>query len=158
MPKRRNYTREFKEGAIDLLRTSGKPLAEVARELGVSVASLRTSLVSNALNKAMAHRPTGSKAIFHSDRGCQYTSREFRQLVDMYGLRQSMSAKGYCYDNAADESFFASLKRESFPGDCCFPSKAAARRTTFGYLEVFYSRKRRHSHLGNISPEAFLKN
>ena len=68
-----------------------------------------------------------------------------------------MSAKGYCYDNAANESFFASLKREAFPDDYCFDMKACARRAVFDYLETFYNRKRRHSSLGNISPEAFLR-
>jgi putative transposase len=67
-----------------------------------------------------------------------------------------MSAKGYCYDNAVNESFFASLKRESFSEDCCFETKAEARRTIFDYLEVFYNNKRRHSSLGNVAPETFL--
>ena len=67
-----------------------------------------------------------------------------------------MSAKGYRYHNAANESFFASLKRESFPEDCCFATKAEARRAIFDYLEVFYNNKRRHSSLGNVSPETFL--
>ena len=104
-------------------------------------------------------KPTSRQSpLFHSDRGCQYTSKEFRKLIALYGLPQSMSAQGYCYDNAANESFFASLKRESFPEGCCFDSKAEAeaRRTILDYLEVFYNDKRRHSSLGNVSPETFL--
>ena len=120
------------------------------------VETMHTFLVTSALAKAMSNLPQGSRPLFHSDRGCQYTSKEFRKVIALYGLPQSMSAKGYCYDNAANESFFASLKRESFPEDCCFDTKAEARRTIFDYLEVFYNNKRRHSSLRNVSPETFL--
>ena len=104
----------------------------------------------------MGMLPNGSRPLFHSDRGCQYTSQEFRNVLILYGLTQSMSAKGYCYDNAINESFFASLKRECFPEDCCFDTKAEARTSLFDYLETFYNNKRRHSALGNISPKTFL--
>ncbi|MFT5190134.1 MAG: putative transposase [Verrucomicrobiales bacterium] len=67
-----------------------------------------------------------------------------------------MSAKGYCYDNAVNESFFANLKRESFPEDCCFETKAEARLWIFDYPEDFYNHKRLHSSLRNVSPETFL--
>ena len=120
------------------------------------VETMHTFLVTSALAKAISNLPGGSRPLFHSDRGCQYTSKEFRKVLALYGLTQSMSAKGYCYDNAANESFFASLKRESFPEDCCFATKAEARRAIFDYLEVFYNNKRRHSSLGNVSPETFL--
>ena len=125
--------------------------------VGWSVAeTMHTFLVTSALAKAMSNLPQGTRPLFHSDRGCQYTSKAFRKVIALYGLPQSMSAKGYCYDNAANESFFASLKRESFPEDCCFDTKAKARRTIFDYLEVFYNDKRRHSSLGNVSPKTFL--
>jgi len=125
--------------------------------VGWSIAeTMHTTLVTSALTKAMSNLSMGSRPLFHSDRGCQYTSKEFRKLLAHYGLTQSMSAKGYCYDNAANESFFATLKRESFPEGCCFDTKAEARRTIFGYLEAFYNTKRRHSSLGNVSPETFL--
>ena len=125
--------------------------------VGWSVAeTMHTFLVTSALAKAMSNLPQGTRPLFHSDRGCQYTSKEIRKVIALYGQPQSMSAKGYCYDNAANESFFASLKRESFPEDCCFDTKAKARRTIFDYLEVFYNDKRRHSSLGNVSPETFL--
>ena len=67
-----------------------------------------------------------------------------------------MSAKSYCYDNAVNESLFASLKRESIPAGCCFATKAEARTALFDYLKVFYNYKRRHSSLGNVSRESFL--
>ena len=68
-----------------------------------------------------------------------------------------MSAKGYCYDNAKSESFFSTIKREAFPDNSCFETKAEARLAIFDYLETFYNQRRRHSSIGNISPEKFLK-
>jgi len=109
----------------------------------------------STLRKASRHLSPG--AIYHSDRGCQYSSALFRATIASLDLRQSMSAQGYCYDNAACESFFATLKCEAFPDGGEFPSAAAARQTIFRYIETFYNRTRRHSSLGNISPDAFLK-
>ncbi len=97
------------------------------------------------------------KAIFHSDRGSQYTSRQVRQKLKDYGWIQSMSALGYCYDNAACESFFASLKSECFPQNGVFESKQQARLAIFDYIETFYNKRRRHSSLGYLSPEVFLQ-
>ena len=109
----------------------------------------------STLSKASRHTFPG--ATYHSDRGCQYSSAAFRSMMASLGMRQSMSAKGYCYDNATCESFFATLKCEAFPHDGKFSSATAARRTIFRYIETFYNKTRRHSSLGNISPEAFLK-
>jgi putative transposase len=106
----------------------------------------------------MANLPRGCHPIFDSDRGCQYTNKGFRKLVALYGLTQSMSAKGYCYDNAVNESFFASLNRESFPEDCCFETKAEARLRIFDYLEAFYNHKRRHSSPETFHPKLFSIN
>ncbi len=100
--------------------------------------SLATPLATAALRKASP--PPG--AICHTDRGCQYTSGEFRSLAGSLGLAQSMSGKGNCYDNAACESFFDSLKAECFPGTGVFESAAAARLAIFDYLEAFYNRAR----------------
>jgi putative transposase len=118
---------------------------------------METPLVTGALDRATAVLPPSATALFHSDRGCQYTSGSMRKRLALLGITQSMSAKGYCYDNAKSESFFATIKREAFPEDCCFDTKSAARRAIFDYLETFYNRRRRHSSLGNISPEEFLK-
>ena len=68
-----------------------------------------------------------------------------------------MSATGYCYDNAVCESFLASLKSECFPANGVFESKGQARLAIFDYLETFYNKRRRHSTLGYLSPEAFLQ-
>jgi len=80
-----------------------------------------------------------------------------RERLALLGITQSMSAKGYCYDNAKSESFFATIKREAFPDDCCFDTRVQARTAIFDYIETFYNRRRRHSALGYISPESFLK-
>ena len=119
--------------------------------------SLETGLVLDALEGALDACDPPPKALFHSDRGCQYTSGIFRSPLEHYGLIQSMSAKGCCYDNAFAESFFATLKTESFPEDGIFDSKLEARRAIFDYLETFYNRRRKHSSLGYLSPEAIIK-
>jgi len=118
---------------------------------------METSLVTRALDRATSSIPPATAALFHSDRGCQYTSKAMGKRLALLGITQSMSAQGYCYDNAKSESFFATIKREAFPEDCCFDTKAEARRAIFDYLETFYNHRRRHSSLGNISPEEFLK-
>ena len=117
--------------------------------------SMHASLVARSVAKASRH--LDSHALFHSDRGCQYTSTQIRSQIASLGLSQSMSARGNCYDNATCESFFASLKAEAFPDGGRFDSKHHARLTIFEYLETFYNRSRRHSSLGNISPEQFLQ-
>jgi len=117
---------------------------------------MEATLVTNALDRAVSTQPPAKGAIFHSDRGSQYSSSTLRKRLPLYKFKQSMSAKGYCYDNAKNESFFASLKRECFPDNCCFDSKAEARLRIFDYLETFYNRHRRHSTLNNLSPDAFL--
>lgn len=117
--------------------------------------SMHASLVADSIRKASRH--FAGAALFHSDRGCQYTSAEIRSRLASLGLCQSMSAKGNCYDNATCESFFASLKAEAFPDGGRFESKQHARLTIFEYLEGFYNRERRHSSLGNIPPEQFLE-
>ena len=119
-------------------------------------AHLRTDLVTTALSRAVLEMPPEPNSIFHSDRGCQYTSGDLRSILRTLQLEQSMSAKGCCYDNARNESFFASLKREAFPEGCCFETRAEARLAIFDYLETFYNRRRRHSSLGNIAPAEFL--
>jgi len=117
---------------------------------------METGLVSSALSSAISNVRPADGAIFHSDRGCQYTSAKMRKDLKLLGIKQSMSAKGNCYDNAKSESFFATIKREAFPDNCCFDSISQAKTAIFDYIETFYNRRRRHSTLGNISPESFL--
>jgi len=119
---------------------------------------LETDLVLKALNRSLPTLTTSSGVLFHSDRGCQYSSRSYRQRLDGLGIVQSMSALGYCYDNAACESFFSTLKTEGFPSNGVFGSRKEARIAIFDYLETFYNTRRKHSSLGNRSPRQFLEN
>lgn len=121
--------------------------------------SLHADLVLDALDRNHS-RPSSSRppVLFHSDRGCQYSSSAFRSRLRLLRMRQSMSARGYCYDNAACESFFATIKTEAFPQDGVFESQQQARLAIFEYLETFYNPRRKHSALGYLSPRQFLQN
>ena len=118
---------------------------------------MTAQLACDALQMALwrRHRPTG--VIVHSDRGSQYCSGAYQQLISEHGLRCSMSAKGNCYDNACAESFFHSLKVEAIHGER-FATREEMRQTVFEYIEVDYNRTRRHSANGFISPAAFEAN
>ena len=89
--------------------------------------------------------------IFHSDRGSQYASHEFREALSRYGMRQSMSGKGNCYDNACAESFFATFKCE-LVHDFYFSNFDEAEKMIFSYIEIFYNRQRRMECLGDLTP------
>jgi transposase InsO family protein len=110
-------------------------------------------LVIDALNMALSQRRPQGELIHHSDRGSQYTSDDFRELLEEQGIECSMSGRGNCYDNAAVESFFGLLKREC--ANRIYLTRDEARAEIFEYIECFYNRKRRHGYLGNISPAAF---
>jgi putative transposase len=115
---------------------------------------LRTELVLDALDLALATRRPGAGLIHHSDRGCQYTSLAFGRRLAAAGLVPSMSRVANCWDNAVAESFFATLKGELVDRQP-WPTRAAARRAIFDYVEVFYNRRRRHSTLRYLSPAAY---
>lgn len=122
------------------------------RVVGLAMADhLRTSLVSEALTMALAQRRPGPGLIFHTDRGCQYTAHDFRELLAKHGIVQSLARPGQCWDNAVAESFFATLKEELLYRGV-WPTRSAARRAIFEYVEVFYNRRRMHSALGYLSP------
>jgi putative transposase len=112
---------------------------------------LTSELVVQALIMAVLGRRPPKGLIFHSDRGSQYCSHAFRRWTHRYGLRQSMSRKGDCWDNAPAESFFKTLKGEMY-GHRAFRSRQEARAAIFEYIEVFYNRVRLHSSLGYMSP------
>ena len=97
---------------------------------------------------------TSSRLLSHSDRGTQYASEDYRECLKKNGITASMSRKGNCYDNAFAESFFATLKKELVYRNH-YKTRAAAKKAIFEYIEVWYNRKRRHSTLGYLSPEAF---
>ena len=117
--------------------------------------SLATELVESALRNAFLLRQRPSGLIFHSDRGCQYTSQAVRAKLWALGVLQSMSAQGNCYDNARVEAFFSSLKTECFPLSNCFASKAQARREIFEYIEIYYNNQRLHSALDYHTPRQY---
>jgi putative transposase len=112
---------------------------------------MRTELVATAFLRAVFRERPPHGLIVHSDRGTQYASREFRSLLDRHQALGSMSAKGNCYDNAAMESFWSTLKADLRINQP-YPTKEAARRAIFDYIEVFYNRRRIHSALGDLSP------
>jgi transposase InsO family protein len=112
---------------------------------------MRTELIESAFLRAVFREKPGAGLIVHSDRGCQYASREFRALLKRHQALGSMSAKGNCYDNAAMESFWASLKSD-LGINKPYQTKEEARRAIFDYIEVFYNRRRIHSALGDLSP------
>lgn len=109
------------------------------------------ALAENALSMAVARRRPKAGLLHHSDRGCQYTSHAYQKRLEQIGAKVSMSRKGTCWDNAAMESFFASLKEECV-GNRVYPSLEQARQALFEYLEISYNRQRRHSTLGYVSP------
>jgi len=116
-------------------------------------ASLERGLVMAALNHAWQRRQPPPGLLHHSDRGSQYASADYQALLTQAKMRSSMSRKGNCWDNAAMESFFATLKAE-LPVSV-FESHAAARSAVFDYIERFYNRVRLHSTLGYCSPVAY---
>ena len=115
---------------------------------------MRTDLVSDALHMALARRRPGGGLLHHSDRGSQYASDDYRHLLRSHGIACSMSGRGDCWDNAAMESFFATLKTELVNHEH-YETREQARASIFEYIEVFYNRKRLHSSLGYLSPEQF---
>ena len=115
---------------------------------------LSQALVLSALQMALANRQPTAGLLHHSDRGSQYCAHAYRQLQREHNMVTSMSRKGNCYDNAAMESFFATLKNELVDRRH-YLSRAEARRDIFSYIEGFYNRRRRHSTLGYVSPIAF---
>ena len=115
---------------------------------------MKKDLVIDALNKAMALRKPPEGVIFHSDRGSQYCSKEFRRLLTKHKFEQSMSGKGNCYDNAAVETFFKTLKAEMV-WKIAFQTREQARKELFKYINGFYNARRRHSYLNGLSPIKF---
>jgi transposase InsO family protein len=109
-------------------------------------------LVLKALDSALKRRVHDRGLLHHSDRGSQYASEDYQKALEARGIICSMSRKGDCYDNAAMESWFGTLKTEL--GET-FSTHADGKRQLFDYIEVFYNQKRRHSALGYVSPAEF---
>ena len=112
---------------------------------------MRTELIAGALRMAHAHGRVEPDAVFHSDRGSQYTSQEYAILAKDLEVRLSVGRTGVCWDNAVAESFFSMLKNEMYYRER-FATRARARFSVMQYIEVFYNRKRLHSALGYRTP------
>lgn len=117
---------------------------------------MKTELITKALWRAIKDARPSIGVIFHSDRGSQYASKDFKYILKQHGFIQSMSAKGYCYDNAYAESFFHTLKVELIYTEI-YQTRTAAHASIFEYIEIYYNKKRKHTGLGNKSPLNFEK-
>jgi putative transposase len=125
------------------------------RVVGWSMADhMRTELVADALRMAIAARRPATGLIFHSDRGTQYTSTEFTNLLAEHEMVQSLSRPRQCWDNAVAESFFSSLKEELIYRQP-WATRAQVRPAVVDYIEAFYNRRRLHSSLGYLSPAEY---
>ncbi len=111
-------------------------------------------LMCDALTMALIHRKFPRGVILHSDRGSQYCSRAYQRLIKVMGLRCSMGRRATCYDNAAMESFFHTLKVELIHRER-YLTRLSAKRAIFEYIEVYYNRKRKHSAIGYQTPIQF---
>ena len=112
---------------------------------------MRTELVADALTMAFKNRSPEEGLIFHSDRGCQYTSADYGELARANGVVLSVGRKGECWDNAVAESFFATIKRE-LVDTRAWPTRAGLHRAVFDYIEGWYNVRRLHSSLDYCSP------
>ena len=106
----------------------------------------KTPLIEQAVEMAARNYPLAENAVFHSDRGSNYTSQQFARTLNKYNLRQSVGRTGICYDNAMAESFFAALKNERVHRTQ-YPTREHARRDIVRYIEFWYNSRRRHSGL-----------
>ncbi|NEA37414.1 IS3 family transposase [Streptomyces sp. SID13031] len=115
---------------------------------------LRTDLIADALTDAVNRRRPAPGVVFHSDRGCQYTSTQYTNLARDLGVVLSVGRRGQCWDNAVAESFFATLKTELIHRRS-WPTHKATTSAIFDYIEGWYNTRRRHSTLGYLSPAAY---
>ena len=116
--------------------------------------SLHRDIVLDAILMAVRRRRPGQPVLVHSDQGTQYGSDDWHRFCRDHGLEPSMSRRGNCWDNAVAESFFGSLKRERV-NRRHYKTVSEARADVFDYVEMFYNPRRRHSHLGDVSPEVY---
>jgi len=116
--------------------------------------TLARELVLDALMMAVWRRRPQQRVLVHSDQGTQFGSDDWLRFCRANNLEPSMSRRGNCWDNAVAESFFSSLKKERIRKRI-YKTRELAKADVFDYIEVFYNRTRRHSHLGGVSPEAF---
>lgn len=116
--------------------------------------NMEKSLVCNALHMALWRRHFPKGVIIHSDRGSQYCSYEYQNILQSYNLICSMSRRGNCWDNAIAETFFHTLKTE-LVYDCKYKSREEAKSSIFNYIEAYYNQTRMHSSIGYLAPMEF---
>ena len=116
--------------------------------------TLAKDIVLDAILMAVWRRRPNEPVIIHSDQGLQYSSGDWQKFCQKHNLVPSMSRRGNCWDNAVAESFFSSLKKERIKKRI-YKTREMARADVFDYIEMFYNRIRRHSHLDGMSPEVF---
>lgn len=119
--------------------------------------AMPTALVARAFERAVQTQRPAPGLLHHSDRGSQYASDAYRQLLRRHGVVASMSRSGNCYDNAKMESFWATMKTELINGQV-YATRAEAKSVLFRYIEIFYNRQRLHGALGFYSPVDFERN
>jgi transposase InsO family protein len=122
--------------------------------LNVSRSGYYADGIADALLMALARRKPEAGLLHHSDRGVQYACTMYRQLLETHEIQCSMSRLGNCYDNAMAESFFGTLKSE-LVHRVHYRTRGEAQTSVFEWIECWYNRRRRHSSLGYLSPEAF---
>lgn len=113
-------------------------------------------LVKRALQMALSQRQPKAGLVHHSDRGSEYASKSYQKMLQNHGIQVSMSKKGDCYDNAPIERFWGTLKEECL-GRYVYHTRKEAKTAVFDSIETFYNRKRKHSSLGYLIPEAYEK-
>jgi putative transposase len=118
---------------------------------------INTDLVLNAITMAIWRRKPRGKVIVHSDQGCQYTSYDWKSMLESNNLTVSMSRRGNCHDNACAESFFALLKRERIRRKI-YLTREEGKADIFNYIELFYNSNRRHGNNNDVSPMEFERN
>ena len=115
---------------------------------------MKTELVTDALKMALMRRKIRSPLLLHSDQGSQYAAADYQGMLAANGIECSMSRKGCCWDNAVAESFFHTIKTELVHHED-YRTRSQAKASIFEYIEVFYNRQRRHSHLNQMAPLVF---
>lgn len=156
MPKTRSeFSPEFKREAVALLEGSGRPLMQVATEVGISPSMLRNwrTVVRGGIVRLAAQRQRPAEGLIcHSDHGSQYASEAYGKQIAAMRAKPSMSRTACCYDNAPMESFFHTLKVEP-AHQRQWATREDARRDLFAYIEGYYNRRRIHSALGYRTSE-----
>jgi len=107
-----------------------------------------------ALNRALLRHPPEKSLVFHADRGGQYRGQQMKRLLSRHGIRLSLGGRGDCYDNAAMELFFSTLKSELVNREK-FQTEQEARQRIYEYIEIYYNRQRRHSTLNYQTPAEY---